>query len=239
MYENDVTERRRMESRVIQSEKLAAVGQLAAGVAHEINNPLAAILANAQLLRRDLHSEDEGIEESLRLIEIASTRAVRVVQNLLSFARKDNGELAWISINQSLEKALALLNHEIVSRGVQVETNLAEDLPEFFGSPENLESVWVNLLLNAMDAMPQGEGRLMIRSWLGDETLYVGIRDNGHGISPSICLIFSSLSLQLKARAKVLGWGYRCVIKLCVSMGGTFRLKVNQGRGPSLSSACR
>jgi PAS domain S-box-containing protein len=231
VYENDVTERRRMESRVIQSEKLAAVGQLAAGVAHEINNPLAAILANAQLLRRDLHSEDEGIEESLRLIEIASTRAVRVVQNLLSFARKDNGELAWISINQSLEKALALLNHEIVSRGVQVETNLAEDLPEFFGSPENLESVWVNLLLNAMDAMPQGEGRLMIRSWLGDETLYVGIRDNGHGISPEHLPHIFEPFFTTKGPGKGTGLGLSLCYQIVRQHGGNIQVESQPGEG--------
>ncbi len=231
VYENDVTERRRMESRVIQSEKLAAVGQLAAGVAHEINNPLAAILANAQLLRRDLHREDEGIEESLRLIEIASTRAVRVVQNLLSFARKDNGEMAWISINQSLEKALALLNHEIVSRGVQVEINLAENLPEIFGSAENLESVWVNLLLNAMDAMPQGEGQLIIRSWQGDETLHVSIRDNGHGIPPDHLPHIFEPFFTTKGPGKGTGLGLSLCYQIVRQHGGNIQVESQLGKG--------
>lgn len=232
VIENDVTERRRMEARVIQSEKLAAVGQLAAGVAHEINNPLSAILANAQLLRRDLRSENEEVEESLRLIEIASTRAVRVVQNLLSFARKDNGELAWVSLNQSLEKALALLNHEIVARGVRIETHLAEDLPEIFGSPENLESVWINLILNAMDAMPPGEGYLIIRSWKeNDETLCVSIRDNGHGISPEHLPHIFEPFFTTKGPGKGTGLGLSLCYQIVRQHGGDIQVSSQPGDG--------
>lgn len=231
LIENDITERRRMEARIIQSEKLAAVGQLAAGVAHEINNPLSAILANVQLLRRDLRDEDEDVQESLRLIEIASTRAVQVVQNLLSFARKDRGGFTWVSLNDVLQKALTLLQHEILAHGVQVETDFAEDLPEILGNVENLESVWVNLMLNAIDAMPRGEGRLVIRSRHEGDEIRVTIRDNGAGIRQEHLPHIFEPFFTTKDPGKGTGLGLSLCYQIVRQHGGTIQVSSQPGEG--------
>ncbi len=115
LLEQDVTDRRRLEAMMTQSEKLAAVGQLAAGVAHEINNPLTAILANAQMLQRRL-PPDEELQESVDLIARAGERASQVVRNLLDFARKEEYRLVLIDVNETLQRAIELVQHELVKR---------------------------------------------------------------------------------------------------------------------------
>ncbi len=115
IFEQDVTVEKRLESNLIQSEKLAAVGQLAAGVAHEINNPLSAVIANAQLLRRDLPHDAEDALESVGLIETAGLRASQVVRNLLGFARKEQFDFMQIDLNETILNALTLVKHELVN----------------------------------------------------------------------------------------------------------------------------
>ena len=105
VLEQDITEKRRLESILAQSEKLAAVGQLAASVAHEINNPLTAIIANAQILQRELPPNDE-LQESVELIARAGTRATHVVRNLLDFARKERYYMAVTDINETIRLSL-------------------------------------------------------------------------------------------------------------------------------------
>jgi signal transduction histidine kinase len=183
VIEQDVTEKRRLEANLVQSEKLAAVGQLAAGVAHEINNPLAAVIANAQILARDLVGDEEKLE-SVKLIEMAGVRASQVVKNLLGFARKDQYDFESIDLNETLQNAFKLLQHELLSHSVTLKTDLDEDMPNLLASRDHLQGVWVNLMMNALDAMDGQEGRLQVSTRYVTNEFRVTIADSGHGIPP-------------------------------------------------------
>ena len=182
IVEQDVTEKRNLESNLIQSEKLAAVGQLAAGVAHEINNPLTAIIANAQILRREISPENEDTIESIKLIEMAGTRASQVVRNLLGIARKEKYEFEPVDLNETLHNALSLVQHELIGRPIQVELSLADDMPRVVASQDQLQGVWINLILNAIDAIDKETGLISITSIYNGSEFQVTIVDNGKGI---------------------------------------------------------
>jgi two-component system, NtrC family, sensor kinase len=179
----DVTEKHRLETSLAQSEKMAAVGQLAAGVAHEINNPLAAIIANTQLLQRDLPADDER-QESLELIGKAGDRALRVVRNLLDFARQDRYEFSATDVNDTLQSALDLIAHQLHTHSIDLQCKLAPDLPLIQASHDHLQGVWLNLLLNARDALAGQSGTIWLTSARQSEEVRITVADTGMGIPP-------------------------------------------------------
>jgi two-component system, NtrC family, sensor kinase len=181
IFERDVTEKNMMGAILIQSEKMAAVGQLAAGIAHEINNPLTVVLANAQLLERSL-PKDSDDAEAVDLISRAGTRALQVVRNLLNFARKEQSEVKPTDINESIQSALDMLRHEFMQRSVEFTFEPALSLPLIMASQENLSGVWVNILINAMDATTGRPGKVRISTQQTGNEIRVIINDNGHGI---------------------------------------------------------
>jgi two-component system NtrC family sensor kinase len=153
MVEKDVTERKRLEGFLAQSEKMAAVGTLAAGIAHEINNPLAVVMANAQIMQREVPPENVDWVDSLDLIYKAGSRAFNSVRNLLNFARKEEFEINPTDINESIESVLEMLKHELISRSIELDLDLADNLPLVKASSNHLQGVWLNLFINAMDAI--------------------------------------------------------------------------------------
>ncbi len=181
LFEHDISERREMEAVVAQSGKLAALGQLAAGVAHEINNPLTAIIANAQILQRELPPGDERLE-SVELIGMAGARAAQVVRNLLDFARKEQAQRVLTNINDTLRSSLALVQHELLSRSVSLQFAPDNELPHILAAPESLQGVWLNLLLNALEAIDQPPGIVRVVSQRVGDEVHVSISDNGRGI---------------------------------------------------------
>ena len=181
IFEEDVTEKRRLEATLVQSEKLAAVGQLAAGVAHEINNPLTAIIANAQLLQRMI-PDDEEMLEMLDLIATAGDRASQVVRNLLDFSRKEHYDFASTNINDTISKTIALVQHELLSRSIELTFDPQENLPPVLASYDHLQGVWLNLLLNAVDAIDNDVGRISVVTKNYGNEIRVSIADTGKGI---------------------------------------------------------
>ena len=182
----DKTEERRLESSLMQAGKLAAIGQLAAGVAHEINNPLTAINANAQMLKMVMPVEDENYE-SVDLIARAGERAAKVVRGLLDFARQEQYSFTPGDLNESIHEAFDLVNYQLHSAKVTIQRDLEPNLPLVVASWEHLKSVWLNLLLNARDALLHNNGAraLEVTTRVNREaqTVQVLVHDNGKGMT--------------------------------------------------------
>lgn len=167
----DITDRKKMEEQIqvaqtqlAQAARLATLGELSSGVAHQINNPLTTIIADAQLLLRDLPAAAPG-RDSAEAIEKAGWRLLEVVQRLLEFSRPATDTLQSLSVNGTIQRALVLVGAQITSVGVSLETELVEGLPSVRGNGRQLEDLWVNLLLLARDAVAAGKGHAIhIRS---------------------------------------------------------------------------
>jgi len=184
----DVTEWREAQHRLAETEKLAAVGQLAAGVMHEINNPLATILACSEALA--LRNEDlppgtrQGMEEYLKIIDTEVQRCRRIVEGLLDFSRPKTGDKRLVDVNAIVEQTLFLLKHHDRFKHVTVVRELAPGLPQFHADPERLIQSFMALMLNAMDAM-NSRGVLTVRSDVNpdrDDELLIEFIDTGVGI---------------------------------------------------------
>ncbi|MCZ7671167.1 MAG: ATP-binding protein [Chloroflexi bacterium] len=182
----DRTEERQMESSLLQAGKLAAIGQLAAGVAHEINNPLTAINANAEMLKMFISPEDENYE-AVDLIARAGERATKVVRGLLDFARQEQYKFIPGSVNQSIRQALDLVSYQLQSAHIEIKEQYAQDEPVMIASWEHLKSVWLNIFVNARDAFKSQAANRQIEittSLTDDKTMIqVLIQDNGKGMS--------------------------------------------------------
>src|SRR6266852_4242992 len=180
----DVTEQQALETQLVQSEKLAAVGHLVSGVAHELNNPLTSIAGLAEFLleQHELGPNDRG---HLRVIHEQAERAGRIVRNLLTFARKSTTERARVDLNDVVRRTLTLLSYDLRLEDVETRQELAHALPEILGDRPALQQVVLNLLTNAGHAVAgnaAGRPRLIeVRTWF-DGQVHLRVSDNGPGI---------------------------------------------------------
>ena len=229
--EYDVTEKHLLEADLIQSEKLAAIGQLAAGVAHEIYNPLTAIIVNSQLIRRMLPTVNEDLFESLDLIENAGVRASQVIRGLLGAARKEEMESSPVDLNHSIESALALLNHEINKRPVVIEKNFQANMPLLTGNQDHLQGVWINLIMNALDAIESNEGTIQITTRLLDAAFEVTIYDNGKGIPKNKLSRIFEPYFTTKGPGQGTGLGLSVCFRVVKQHGGTIQVESKPDKG--------
>ena len=176
----DITEKTQLEEQLMQTEKLSSIGLLAAGVAHEINTPLTGISSYTQMLLKDAE-DDERRKAMLKKIEKQTFRAAEIVGGLLSFSRLGGNDFSIVDINQIIHDSLSLLDHQFDSSRVRVARDLNEALPPVYGNTGKLQQVFVNLFLNARDAMPSG-GELDIHTDMDDSMVVVDISDTGGGI---------------------------------------------------------
>jgi len=178
---DDITERVTLEAQLTQADKLSSIGLLAAGVAHEINTPLAVISSYAQLLSKQLRG-DARLSPVLDKITQQSFRAAEIANGLLNFSRTSTTEFRDTSLNQVIRDTLSLLEHQFKTAQITVDLDLAEELPSIHGNSGKLQQVFLNLLLNAKDAMPGG-GRLRVAT-LANGHVEAMVSDSGSGIAP-------------------------------------------------------
>jgi two-component system NtrC family sensor kinase len=173
---------RRTQEQLLQSEKMSAVGQLIAGVAHELNNPLTAILGYAQLLEGA--GLDQRSAEYVRKLFKQAQRTHRVVQNLLSFARQRKPQKQEVDLRKVLEESLMLREYDLKVNNVSLEREIPDDVPSVVGDPHQLEQVFLNIVNNALDAMVEssGKGVLKVRVFKKDTYVCVEFDDSGPGI---------------------------------------------------------
>lgn len=183
---SDARDLRALNSHMVQAEKLASLGQIAAGVVHELNNPLTSIVAYTDwLIRKQGPSGDPDSLERLRRIGESASRILRFTRDLVAYARPSSEVPVPVSLHTVIEQALAFCEHVLAQHGAQVERSFAEGVPPVRGMHEQLVQVFVNLFTNACHAMPADGGRLDVRSELSvdGQRLAVFVEDNGHGIA--------------------------------------------------------
>jgi two-component system, NtrC family, sensor kinase len=178
---DDITERVTLETQLAQADKLSSIGLLAAGVAHEINTPLAVISSYAQMLSKQLRG-DARLGPVLDKITQQSFRAAEIANGLLNFSRTSTTEFRETDLNQVIRDTLSLLEHQFKTAQIDINLDLAEQLPAIHGNPGKLQQVFLNLLLNAKEAM-QGGGSLRV-STLVNGHVEALITDSGSGIAP-------------------------------------------------------
>jgi len=227
----DVTARVALEQQLQHSEKMASIGLLAAGVAHEVNTPLAGISSYTQLLRQHFPGDDPraGLLEK---IETQSFRAAKIINNLLNFSRSGRAEFEPLDLNKVLLDVVSLLEHQLQRSHVQLRRELADDLPPVRGSENRLQQVFFNLILNACDAMPRG-GWLTLRTALEDDGLVAEVRDTGHGIrSEDIKRIYDPF-FTTKGIGRGTGLGLAVTYGIVQEHGGAIFVDSTPGQGTS------
>jgi signal transduction histidine kinase/DNA-binding NarL/FixJ family response regulator len=228
----DVTDEREITRRLIETEKMAAVGQLAGGVAHEINNPLGGILAFAQLMKRDAGRVPSDLEY-LNLIEESALRCKRIVESLLKFSRHSRTEdRRPFSLNKCVEDAAVLFGAQLTSYPqVKLEVNLSPDLPELFGDPAQLSQVLLNLLQNGLHAVQPKGGLLTIETGLEGERCFFRVSDTGTGIEERYLSRIFEPSFTTKPPGQGTGLGLSIAYRIVEDHGGVFKVDTHLGEG--------
>ena len=179
---DDITARAELERRLVQADKLSSIGLLAAGVAHEVNTPLAVISSYAQMLAKQV-TGDEQKSRMLEKISGQTFRASEIVNSLLNFSRTWTSDIADVNVNAVIQETLALLEHQLSKARVKVTTDLDPHLDTIRGNQGKLQQVFLNLFLNARDAM-EPSGVLQVVTRQTDKGVEVDVTDSGHGIAP-------------------------------------------------------
>jgi two-component system NtrC family sensor kinase len=238
----DVTERKKLQDQsrdvyhqLSQAEKLAALGQTMSGVAHELNNPLATILACAERLAgRRL---DEPTRRDLDAIHNAAERAARIVRNLQTFARKRHTTRTMVDLNQVVRETLALRAYEQRIANVVIVEALAAGLPAVFADPHQVQQVLLNLIINAEQAMlgAHGRGTLILRSWHDPEhdAVALEVSDDGPGVPEEVQPKIFDPFFTTKAVGKGTGLGLSVAYAIVQEHGGRLTFKSAEGRGAS------
>lgn len=181
----DVTKRAQLEAQLVQSAKLAAIGEIAAGIAHELNSPLTAIIGNSLLLEEEMNTLPSDHRELLESIKNCGLRCKTIINSLRDFARQDKYELSRININDIVSSALNLVVYQIEKNRISISSELAPDVRPVLGSRQHLEQLLINLILNARDAVENSlERRIHITTGndLQNHTVYVSVTDTGCGM---------------------------------------------------------
>jgi two-component system, NtrC family, sensor kinase len=232
----DVTDEREMNRRLTQTEKMVAVGQLAGGVAHEINNPLGGILAFAQLMKREA-GRSESDREGLDVIEESAIRCKKIVASLLNFSRRTPAEdRTPTDLSRAVEDATILFRAQVKSAPkVKLESELAKDLPQVMADSVKLGQVVLNLMQNALYALPDKAGTIRVETCrVGDDCL-VRVTDTGTGIAPEHVAHLFEPTFTTKPPGEGTGLGLAIAYRIVEDHGGRFDVSSELGKGSTFT----
>lgn len=246
-FHRDITDKKRLQEQLLQSQKMESIGVLAGGIAHDFNNILTAILGHAEVLRRKSSPGDEAALRRIKTIEDAARRAGQMVSKLLSFARKESFEMVPTNLNDVVRDTIDLLERTLVNKNVKPVMALEDGLPAINGDSIQLEQVITNLVVNAVDAMPDG-GEIAVRTSLRDLTrgashvhpllspgMYVtlSVTDTGTGIPDEIVGRIFDPFFTTKGPGKGTGLGLAMVYGIVKAHQGEIRVRSRVGEGTS------
>ena len=230
-------EKQMMNKQVIETGRLAAIGELAAGIAHEINNPVAIMVEEAgwieDLLEEGMNQEGnmEEFKRALKQVQTQGRRCKEITHKLLSFARKTDSRVQTVQINELIQEVVNLSNQRARYANVEIHTNLQSDLPEAQMSMTEMQQVLMNIINNALDAMEKKGGRLDILTEVRKDQIMVSIRDNGPGIpAANLAQIFVPF-FTTKPVGKGTGLGLAICYGIIKKMGGDIEVDSIVGRG--------
>jgi two-component system, NtrC family, sensor kinase len=240
--EQKTKELKRAHEHALHTEKMASIGKMAAVLAHEINNPLSGILTYAKLLRKWIDRDDGGrarrqeICDSLDLIASESRRCGDLVKNLLTFSRTTPMNLQAANLNQVVDRSLRLVQHQLDLAGIQVQPQLDPDLPPVLCDAAQIEQVILALVLNALDALPQG-GNLWIVTGFSHEPdlVRIVVRDDGAGIPPEILPRIFEPFLTTKETGRGVGLGLAISHSILERHNGSIAVESEAGRGTTFT----
>jgi two-component system NtrC family sensor kinase len=228
----DITDKVRLQQQLLTSEKLASIGLLSAGVAHEINTPMTGISSYIQMLQKRL--TDTHYAQILEKVEAQTDRVARIIKNLLTFARSpSDASFQRVDLKQSLEEILSLIDYKLKNMNVRLTLDLAP-VPPLYAQGERLQQVFINIILNALDAMPQG-GDLGISLVLEDGAAVIRISDTGTGIRPEhLSRIFDPF-FTTKGVGKGTGLGLSISYAIVKEHEGHIEVRSEVGRGSTFT----
>ncbi|MEP6643436.1 MAG: ATP-binding protein [Acidobacteriaceae bacterium] len=230
---DDITERIELESQLSQADKLSSIGLLAAGVAHEVNTPLAVISSYAQMLSKQLSSDPQK-GALMEKITRQTFRASEIVNNLLNFSRTSGTEFSDVDVNQIVTETLTLLEHQFKTANISVQNELYRQLPRISGNTGRLQQVFLNLFLNAKDAMPHG-GTLRVATSNGSKVT-VAVSDTGSGIPQEHIQriydpFFTTKSTPREGQGRGTGLGLSVTYGIIQEHSGKIRVESRPGEG--------
>jgi PAS domain S-box-containing protein len=227
----DITERKKMEEQLIMQERLASIGQLSSGIAHELNNPLTGVITfSALLLQKELPGD---VKEDLKIINDEAQRTAKIVKNLLTFARKQPQEKRPMNINEDIQKVLEMRAYEQKVNNIQVNTRLDPNLPEILGNSSQLQQVFFDIVINAEFFMLEahGKGMLTIATEKAGDLIRASFADDGPGISRDNMRHLFNPFFSTKEVGKGTGLGLSICHGIVTEHGGRIWAESESGKG--------
>lgn len=224
----DITQQKRLQEELIQSEKLAGIGTLASGIAHEINNPLYGILGTAEIMLEELEPGSSASDYAKDIINYAQT-AAEIIKDLTNYSRREKEKVVTINIIEVIEASLKLARRGMNFENIKIK-KIYEEMPLIEGNPNELQQVFLNLFINAVQAM-SGEGVLTIECSIKDGNANIAVSDTGRGIEEKYIEDIFNPFFTTKEPGKGTGLGLSIVYQIIHNMGGRVNVESEVGRG--------
>jgi len=241
---SDITQRLETEQQLIQASKMATLGEMATGVAHELNQPLSVIKTASSFCIKKIHKNetiaDNTLFTMLNKIDGNVDRATKIITHMRQFARKTDMTLVKVQLNDVLERAFEIFSQQLKLRGIKVDWELRPNLPLIMADPDRLEQVFINLILNARDAIEEkgtsiasgsGDKRITLKTALGEQSVTAEVCDTGVGIPQTVADKIFEPFFTTKEVGKGTGLGLSISYGIVKDCGGTIRVKSESGQG--------